>query len=221
METDRGDFDEQRRHWEKVFSNQPEKFGADPSWAAVTATRFFKDSGASRILEIGGGQGRDALFFARNGFNVVVTDYSAEGISAITQNAQKMGLSQSLNAICHDVRELLPFPDESFDACYSHMLYCMALTTSELECLSREIWRVLKPGGINVYSVRNTSDPDYGNGVYVEDDTYQVSGYTIHFFDTAMVERLSVGYEILSVEEFEEGNLPKRLYLVSLRKTSR
>ena len=37
------------------------------------------------------------------------------------------------------------------------MLYCMALTTSELEFLSKEILRALKPGGLNFYTVRNTT----------------------------------------------------------------
>jgi hypothetical protein len=37
----------------------------------------------------------------------------------------------------HDVRDPLPFEKETF-ACYSHMLYCMALTVAELEFLSNE-----------------------------------------------------------------------------------
>jgi hypothetical protein len=40
------------------------------------------------------------------------------------------------------------------DICYSHMLYCMALTTSELEFLSQEVRRVLKPGGLNYKEIR-------------------------------------------------------------------
>jgi hypothetical protein len=32
----------------------------------------------------------------------------------------------------HDIRQPLPLPDACIDASYSHMLFCMALTTSEL-----------------------------------------------------------------------------------------
>ncbi len=79
-----------------------------------------------------------------------------------------MGLLASVTALRHDVRNPLPFEDESFDACYSHMLYCMALTTDELEFLCSEIRRVLKPGGLNVYTVRHTGDAHYGTGVHRE-----------------------------------------------------
>ncbi len=57
----------------------------------------------------------------------------------------------------------LPFDEETFDACCSHMLFCMALTTSELEFLSSEVRRVLKPGGLCVYTVRTTKDPNRGH----------------------------------------------------------
>ena len=33
------------------------------------------------------------------------------------------------------------------------MLYCMALTNSDIKKLNNEILRVLKPGGINIYTV--------------------------------------------------------------------
>ena len=41
-----------------------------------------------------------------------------------------------------DIRKKLPFEDNSIQACYSHMLYCMALTTIDLEKLNNEILRI-------------------------------------------------------------------------------
>ena len=133
MEIDCINSDAQREHWNEVFTTQPEKFGVDPSWAAETASRLFRENGISRILELGGGQGRDTIFFARNGFNVTVVDYSEEEVCAITQSAQTQEVLDMITGLCLDVRKPLPFPDEYFDACYSHMLYCMALTMSGLE----------------------------------------------------------------------------------------
>jgi hypothetical protein len=47
----------------------------------------------------------------------------------------------------HDMREPLPLSDDSIDASYSHMLFCMALTNGELERLALELRRVLRSGG--------------------------------------------------------------------------
>ncbi|MGA2315805.1 MAG: class I SAM-dependent methyltransferase [Thermodesulfobacteriota bacterium] len=208
----------QHRHWEDMLLNKPEMFGTERSDPAQKAAELFKKEGSTKILELGGGQGRDTIFFAQNGFQVYVLDYCESGVETITQKAKESGVSKSITAACHDVRKPLPFDDESFDACYSHMLYCMALTTAELEFLSDEIRRVLKPNGLNIYTVRNTNDPHYRTGVHQGEEIYEIGGFVIHFFSKEKVEHLAKGFEILSVDEFEEGTLPKRLFRVTLRK---
>lgn len=208
----------QRAHWEAAFSERSEMFGAEASRAAVAAAELFWERGHTTLLELGGGQGRDTLFLARQGFALTVLDYSQTATEAITASAEAVGLSARITAIRHDVREALPCSDASFDACYSHMLFCMALTTDELERLSAEVLRVLKPGGLCVYTVRRTSDPHFGTGIHRGEDMYEVGGFIVHFFSLAKVHQLATGYEVVSVEEFEEGGLPRRLFRVTLRK---
>ncbi|GAO01510.1 class I SAM-dependent methyltransferase [Anaeromyxobacter sp. PSR-1] len=208
----------QHEHWEMTLAQKPEMFGASPSDPARKAAEVFRAGGARRVLELGGGQGRDTFFLAQSGFTVDVLDYAGPGVDAIQRRAGELGLSGKVHPAQHDVRRPLLFPDGTFDACYSHMLFCMAFTTAELEALSREILRVLRPGGVCVYTVRNTSDPDFGRGIHRGEDLYENQGFIVHFFDRAKVERLAHGYEIVSVDEFDEGKLPRRLYRVTLRK---
>ena len=68
------------------------------------------------------------------------------------------------------------------------------------------------------YTVRNTSDPDYGRGVHRGEGLYENQGFIVHFFDRAKVEELARGWELVGVDEFEEAKLPRRLYRVTLRK---
>lgn len=208
----------QHEHWETTLAQKPEMFGASPSDPARKAAEVFRAEGARRVLELGGGQGRDTFFLAHSGFTVDVLDYAGPGVDAIQLRVGELGFSGKVNPAQHDVRRPLPFPGGTFDACYSHMLFCMALTTAELEMLSREILRVLRPGGVCVYTARNTSDPDFGRGIHRGEDLYENQGFIVHFFDRAKVERLAHRYEIVSVDEFEEGKLPRRLYRVTLRK---
>lgn len=212
--------DHQHDHWETMLSQKPEMFGSSPSDAARKAADVFREGGVRRVLELGGGQGRDTFFLAQSDFTLDVLDYAAPGVDEMQRKAHELGLSDRVNPAQHDVRRPLPFPDGTFDACYSHMLFCMALTTAELDALSREIFRVLRPGGLCVYTVRNTSDPDFRRGIHRGEDLYENQGFIVHFFDLAKVERLAHGYEIVSVEEFEESKLPRRLFRVTLRKPS-
>jgi cyclopropane fatty-acyl-phospholipid synthase-like methyltransferase len=210
----------QQEHWEKMFTVNTEMFGAEPSLPARRAAELFKKEGGRTILELGGGQGRDTLYFAREGLHVHALDYSREGVETIKVKADALGTSQSVTALQYDVRQPLPFDAEVFDGCYSHMLYCMALTTGQLEFISKEIWRTLKPGGLNIYTVRNTTDAHYQTGTHRGEDMWEIGGgFIVHFFSREKVKGLAKGYEIVDIEEFEEGELPKKLFLVTLRKS--
>ncbi len=218
--TEKEALDRQQGHWEKMYTENVDMLGKEPSYAARRAAETFANAGAKRILELGSGQGRDTLFFLRHGFQTCALDYSEEGLNATQKKADLVGLFASLTTVYHDVRQRLPFDDNFFDACYSHMLYCMALTTPELEFLSDEVRRVLKPGGLNIYTVRHTRDPHYGTGIDRGDDIWEIEGeFIVHFFSREKVEHLAKGYEIISMEEFEESDLPKKLYVVTLKKS--
>jgi SAM-dependent methyltransferase len=210
--------DEQNPHWEKTYAVTPEMFGEAPSDPAGEAVALFRRAGMHEILELGAGQGRDTLYFARNGFYVHALDYSQAGLDGIREKALAQQLAARIDVRRHDVRERLPFADNALDACYAHMLFCMALTTAELELLAREIRRVLKPGGLCLYSVRHTSDPHYGTGIPRGEDLYEVGGFIVHFFSRDKVSQLARGYELLEVAEFEEGPLPRKLFRVTMRK---
>jgi SAM-dependent methyltransferase len=211
--------DEQRRHWSATFAASPDMYGDDPGEAAVAAAEAFAAAGVTTVLELGAGQGRDTLYLARRGFQVHALDYAPEGVEAITDKADAAGLAGRVTVEVHDVRQRLPVEDAGVDASYSHMLLCMALTTTELESLVAELRRVVRPDGLVVYTVRTTDDAHYGAGIAHGDDMYEHGGFVVHFFDRALIERLSSGFELLDVTEFTEGELPRRLVRVTMRRT--
>ena len=210
--------DKQAQHWENTFINRPETFGVSPSAAAIKAAEIFNKKGITNILELGAGQGRDTLFFAQKGFHIQVLDYSQTGLDNIIKKAKTLGVDKLITGKIHDVRNPLPFTDEKFGGCFSHMLYCMALTTKELKFLSDEIHRVLKNGGVNIYTVRHTGDGDYKNGIHRGEDLYESGGFIVHFFSKEKVKQLSNGFDIVNIENFEEGKFPRKLFRVTLKK---
>ena len=189
-------------------------FGLEPSLSAKKALKLFQEKKIDKIVEIGAGLGRDTVFFAKNLIHTTALDYSSSGIKIINQKTNKENLSNYVSTKLFDVRKKLPFEDNSIEACYSHMLYCMALTTNDLEKLNNEIQRILKPGGINVYTVRHTNDGDFKKGVHVGEDLYEKDGFIVHYFSEEKVNSLLKGFKKITLEKFEEGTFPRKLFFI-------
>ena len=209
---------QQSQHWEKNFSIKTEMFGLEPSFPAKKAIELFKEHKIKKIIELGAGLGRDTIFFAKNSIHVEALDYSPLGIKIINQKINQNNFSNLVNTKILDVRKTLPFEDNSIDGFYSHMLYCMALTTSDLENLNKEIHRILKPGGINIYTVRHTNDGDFKKGVQIVEDMYENDGFIVHFFSKNKINSLMSGFVNLETTNFEEGSFPRKLFFVCNKK---
>jgi len=211
---DQNKLDRQSQHWEKNFSNKPEMFGLEPSLSAIKALEIFKKKKINNIIELGAGLGRDSIFFAKNKIKTEALDYSSSAITTINNKIKKNNLSNYISTKLFDVRKTLPFKDSSIEACYSHMLYCMALTTNDLKKLNNEIQRILKPGGFNIYTVRHTDDGDFKNGIHRGENLYENDGFIVHYFSKEKVNSFLNGFKNISLEQFEEGTFPRKLFFV-------
>ena len=209
--------DTQRQHWQATFEANPDMYGTEPSQPGAYAAELFTQHHVHEVLELGAGQGRDTLAFLRAGLAVTALDYAPEALANLRQAVTAAGLADRLVTLVHDVRQPIPLPDASVDAVYSHMLFNMALSTAQLFALAAEVGRVLRPGGLHVYTVRHTGDAHYGIGTDHGDGMFEHGGFIVHFFDRALVDRLAVGYTMLDLTAFEEGALPRRLWRVTLR----
>ncbi len=114
--------DHQRPHWDTTFAQKPDVFGRVPSEPALKAAVFRRES-KTDLLELGGGQGRDTVFFAREGFQVTVLDYSQTAVDTLAAKAAATGLTNRITARRHDVREPLPFDNDIFDPEYLDRLW--------------------------------------------------------------------------------------------------
>ena len=208
----------QEEYWETNYTNKPKMFGLTPSFAAEEALKVFKKKNISNIVELGAGLGRDTIFFAKNNIKVEALDYSKTAVMSIKKKIEEFNLSKFVSAKVFDVRKKLPFKNNSIQGIFSHMLYCMALKNLEIQNLNNEILRVLEKGGINIYTVRNFEDGDYKNGVHIEDESYQNDGFIINFFSKKKIEDLLVGFSNIKIDRFNEGDFPRKLFIVQNQK---
>lgn len=211
---------DQKRQWDETYT-QREFFGSEPSELGVRALDIFRAKGTRKVLELGCGQGRDTWLFLRNGLEVTALDYSETGICYMRDRAKEKGLDAGIVLQVHDARKGMPFPDASFDAVFSHMFFTMQMTEREIALIMRECLRVLRPGGLNIFSVRNFHDPHFGKFVHLGEDMYQnPMGFVVHFFDEDKVRRVSEGFVLERIREFDDTSPPfvKKLFEVVLRK---
>ncbi|NLS10757.1 class I SAM-dependent methyltransferase [Nesterenkonia sp. MY13] len=205
----------QRQHWEELYRDNPRMYGLEPSGSGIYAAEVFASAGVQRILELGAGHGRDSLHFAGEGFDVVATDFSAEGIEQLTDTAGALGVGHRLSAQLQDVRQPLPYPDQTFDAAYAHLLLSMALSTTDIQEAVAEVHRVLKPGGRFIYTVRHTGDPEFGEGIDVGDNLWVNQQFAVHFFDEELVETLAEGWQLVNREELADSEVPDTLWRIT------
>src|SRR5581483_3609090 len=191
----------QRAHWQQTYAAHPHLYGEQPSEAAQNALEVFRSVGVSRLVDLGGGHGRDALFFARNGIAVQVIDFSATALQHLADTATAQGLAGRITLTEHDIRHPLPAAAASVDAVFEHMLLCMAFSTNTIRCIVGDVRRVLRPGGVFVYTVRHTGDAHYRAGTSHGDDIYEHGGFAVHSFSRQLVEELAVGWTLIDVHE--------------------
>jgi SAM-dependent methyltransferase len=192
--------------WNKVYKSDNSFFGDKPSNFALLCYNHIKANNVKNVLELGAGHGRDTIFFASNGIEVAALDYSVVATDILNRIAKEKLLP--IKSQTFDVKKNpLPFSDGYFDAVYAHMLFNMRFSEDELHFIFSEIRRVLKPKGLNFFSVRNHHDKSYGKGREVDKGIYDIDGFQIRFFTEKQIQDLASaeGFEILWIkEEYEE-----------------
>jgi SAM-dependent methyltransferase len=123
-------------------------------WHLLSMVPFAEQYG-KKLLEIGCGNGADAVLFAQAGARYTGVDLTEAAVDATRTHFQAMDLEGAFQL---ENAEHLSFPDESFDFIYSHGVLHH---TPHPEDAFRELHRVLKPGGKAVLMLYNKHSFNY------------------------------------------------------------
>jgi len=157
------------RDWEEAYSENPPHWAVDltPSLFAqeftdeLTDRVFFKS-----LLEIGCGNGRDSIFFARGGLDVTAIDVAPSAIKLAQENAEKAEVSINFKVAN---AEKLPFDDGQFESVFS----LSVLHATDLQKSMPEVNRVLKKDGLAfVYIYGDTQFADGKRDEVITEDGY-------------------------------------------------
>ncbi len=101
-----------------------------------------------RVLDAGCGAGRNLVYLIREGYEVHATDVDPGAIAAVRRLAA--GLESRLPAANFRIEpvERMTFPDAFADVVLSSAVLHFAADEAHFDAMVREMWRVLKPGGL-------------------------------------------------------------------------
>jgi ubiquinone/menaquinone biosynthesis C-methylase UbiE len=135
----------------------------------------------STVLELGCGDGHDALHLAESHHSVIACDFSDTALSQFAEAATRLHVEQHQLDIA-----ALPysFADEGFDAVYARLSlhYFSGATTHDIFA---EIARMLRPTGIFLGLFNSHFDAENGTGTRLEDRYYELASGSCKRFFTA------------------------------------
>jgi SAM-dependent methyltransferase len=141
--------DVEREHWDERYATEGARSTEPAAFLVEVADRF---PPAARVLDVGGGSGRNAIWLARQGHRVTVVDISAAGLEIAADAAKKAGIA--ITTVLGDL-DAAPLPRGPWDVVVDFHFIKRHLFPQFLE--------VLRPGGLLVFcraTVKNLEQND-------------------------------------------------------------
>ena len=101
-----------------------------------------------RILDAGCGSGRNLPYFLRHGFDVCAVDEAPSAVAQVRALAAELAPGLPPTNFRAEALEALSFSDADFDAVIASAVLHFARDGGHFEAMVRELWRVLRPGGL-------------------------------------------------------------------------
>jgi SAM-dependent methyltransferase len=103
---------------------------------------------AMLVLDAGCGSGRNLVYFLRSGYEVFGADSDADAIEAVRRLAAALAPHLSAENFRVEAVEYMTFPDAFADVVLASAVLHFARDDRQFEAMVKDMWRVLKPGGL-------------------------------------------------------------------------
>ena len=141
--------------WNLRYSEKTYAYGKKPNDFLVTASKLLPPG---KVLCLGEGEGRNAVFLARQGYDVFAVDSSEVGLKKARDLANKHHVSVS--TIVADLAQFIIEPDD-WNGIIN--IFCH-LPTDLRRILHRQVVSGLKPGGVFVLEAYALKQQTYNSG---------------------------------------------------------
>ena len=207
-----------KKDWVQAYQEVEGSWGLEPDWTLIEYLKLF-DSGP--VLDLGMGNGRNTLFFAKLGYEVDCVDISKAWVKKCQDRVNAEGLPVSVHRA-----DLLSFdiPKRRYSLIIASKVLQFFLK-SEIEVLSEKIFNGLSKRGcvyLRVFSPDEfeTYVAHKQNVRMIEPNTYYVPRYKLqyHFFTQDEVlelfSKLKVIHCVEGVESSLEFKTPRKEWII-------
>jgi SAM-dependent methyltransferase len=192
-------------YWNDLYSKD-NFFGTGPTKLAILAQSLINQDKIHSILELGCGQGRDAIFLSQIGHNIEAIDISSRAIDFVNNTKDFLGIN-SLKASVGDISKPFKFHDNYFDLVYSN-LALQFFDIEQMRLIFENISKVLKKDSKFLFSTKKEGDKYYNTGKQINDHAFENKGIIRYFFSSNELKNLLLKhFEILQFESDEHTNL--------------
>ena len=101
-----------------------------------------------RVLDAGCGYGRNLVHLLRQGCEVFAVDASQDEVEHVRQLSASLGTGLPAENFQVGLIEQMPFPDAFAEVVMCNSVLHFARDEDHFRAMLRELWRVLKPGGM-------------------------------------------------------------------------
>lgn len=192
-----------RKYWNEYYQLHGSDITMHSNFAKFCLHNFFTKDNLN-IVELGSGNGRDAIFFAHHQLNIVAIDQSTTAIDiekeSLDNEVKQYLCPKALDFVNEDYSQY-----ETIDAFYSRFTI-HAISKKDEELLLPNLFNSLKIGGLLCVEARTIKDPLCGIGKDCGDNTF-LTDHKRRFIDSSifLMNVLSLGFELLYFTE--ENNL--------------
>ncbi len=145
-----------KEFWEQRYSEKGWAYGTEPNQFLSTQAERFKPG--MKALVVGDGEGRNGVWLAQRGLDVLSVDYSAAGLRKARELAIAKGTRVTTE--CVDLTQWI-WPVAAFDAVVSvYLHFAPEVRTS----MHRAMLHTLKPGGVLILEAFNKNQLQYKSG---------------------------------------------------------
>jgi ubiquinone/menaquinone biosynthesis C-methylase UbiE len=206
----------QKNIWEKEHSSAvmlPSLAQEGPSSSVVMLIDYARENNITfgkRVVDIGCGKGRNALYLAEQGYSVYGFDYVAYAVECAQKRAARIHCSDRVTFAVGDMDRQWNFPDNYFDLAIDSYSSIDIESAAGRNIYKQELLRTLKPGGYACVAVVSSYD-EYekqhflsGNGVEKYASVWPQTGKFQKNYDEQELREFYKEFNIIELKEYKK-----------------